>query len=165
MNGDANDAGRAVAQAAGLERYFRRAALDMVNRIVVALIVVGGLAVGLAAGSHSRHAVQAAVLVSLGVALLWAALVVMRYAGIRRRLRQDPATEVARLRARPGRHQRRYFAGADLGRSARAGAFSEDANPSAGDSYAQMRNLEGLGPDASPDGVNRTGDPREGPIE
>ena len=119
MTGD-EDAGRTAAQAAGLERYFRRATLDMVNRVIVALVVVGGIAVALASVASAPHrgrAMEAAALLSVSLALLWIFLLVMRYLGIRRRLADEPAVEVARLRAKPGRHQRRYFAGAAAGRA------------------------------------------------
>ncbi len=167
---DTDDAGRISAQAAGLERFFRRATLTMVNRVIVALIVVGGLAVALATASSSRthrgDAVEAAVFLSLGVALLWIFLLVMRYLGIRRRLHDQPAAEVARLSARPGRHQRQFLADAELaGPRGRVGSMSEDPVATRGDPYGETRNLEGLGPDASPDGVNRTRDPQRGPIE
>jgi hypothetical protein len=165
MSADADDARRTAAQAAGLERYFRAATTDVLTRILVAFIVVGGLGVGLAAGEHSHNGVAAAALLSFGVALLGAFAVVMRYLGIRRRLGEDPAAEVARLRAKPGRHQRRFFAGADTTRSRTpAGGLSDDPIATVGDPYVQMRNV-GLGPDASPDGVNRTGDPGLGPVE
>ncbi len=168
MTGD-EDAGRTAAQAAGLERYFRRATLDMVNRVIVALVVVGGIAVALASVASAPHrgrAMEAAALLSVSLALLWIFLLVMRYLGIRRRLADEPAVEVARLRAKPGRHQRRYFAGAaGAGPGRHAGAMSEDPVATRGDPYGEIRGLEGLGPDASPDGVNRSEDPERGPIE
>lgn len=159
------DPSRVAAQAAGLARERRAATIDMVTRIAVALIVVGGLAVAVAAGSHDDRAIAATGLTSVGVALAWALVVVARYRGVRRRLRDNPAAEVARWRAKP-RRRPRSFATAPLGWYARPlGALSEDRNPNAGDPYAEMRNLEGLGPDASPDGVNRSTDPNRGPIE
>ena len=45
------------AQAAGLERWFRKWTFDLVNRVVVALIIVGGLATAL--NSRSRGAMLA----------------------------------------------------------------------------------------------------------
>lgn len=165
MTTDPDDARRVAAQAAGLQRYFRAATIDTLTRILVAYLVVGGLAVALSVGAHSHNAIAAAAYLSTGLALLWAFLVVMRYLGISRRLGEDPEREVARLRAKPGRHQRRYFAGADLARSRTpAGGISDDPVATAGDPYVELRNV-GLGPDASPDGVNRTGDPGLGPVE
>ena len=116
MTTDADDAG-APPPGRRAGRYFRAATSVMLTRILVAFIIVGGLCVGLAAGAHSHNGVAAAALLSFGLALLWAFVVVMRYLGIRRRLDQDPAAEVARLRAEPGRHQRRFFAAGNTTRS------------------------------------------------
>ena len=167
MDEDQSDGDRHVAaKAAGLERYFRRWAMDSINRVVVALIVVGGIATALSSGS--ANAMLVAGLTSLVVALAVSGLIVMRYWSIRRRLATDPATEVARLSAKPGRHQRVFFAGGELRSSApRAGEFSEDFDANAPDPYAAMRAVDVLGQksEASQDGVNRSEDPQRGEIE
>ncbi|HEY5121094.1 MAG TPA: hypothetical protein VII84_05930 [Acidimicrobiales bacterium] len=154
------------AQAAGLERWFRKWTFDLVNRVVVALIIVGGLATALS--SRSRGAMLASALSSLLVAAIICALVIVRYLGIRRRLASDPTSEVARLSQKPGKHQREFFAGGPKRvASPRAGEFSEDFDPNAPDTYGALRDVDILGQksESSQDGVNRTEDPRRGPID
>ncbi len=157
---------RTSAKAAGLERWFRSRTFDLINRVVVALMIVGGL--GTALSSRTPGAMLPTALVSLGVAIVVIALLVGRYLGIRRRLAADPATEVARLSRKPGRHQREFFAGAGL-RSTRprAGEFSENFDRDAPDPYAALRNVDVLGQksEASQDGVNRTSDPNRGDVK
>ena len=157
---------RVAAKATGLQRYFRRWAIDVVNRIVVALIIVGGIATALS--SRSSNAMLVAALTSVLVAVVLSSLVVMRYWSIRRRLSADPAGEVARLSAKPGRHQREFFAGGELrSPEPRAGEYREGFDPNAPDPYAAMRDvdLQGQKSEASQDGVNRTEDPGRGEID
>ena len=154
------------AQAAGLERWFRKWTFDLVNRVVVALIIVGGLATALS--SRSRGAMFASALSSLAVAVMICALVIVRYLGIRRRLSSDPTSEVARLSQKPGKHQREFFAGGPTRvASPRAGEFSEDFDPNAPDTYGALRDVDILGQksESSQDGENRTDDPRRGTID
>jgi len=162
----APDLGRLRAQAAGLERWHRKWTFDLLNRIVAVLLIVGGSAVGLSA--HSRRAMAAAAIISAGLAALACTLVLLRHLGVRRRLAADPATEVARLTANPGRHQSAFFAGGELGGArARAGERAPESDPDAPDAYGAMRDVDvwGQRSEASSDGVNRTEDPRRGPIE
>jgi hypothetical protein len=79
---DVND--RVAARAAGLERYFRRWAIDLINRVVVAFIIVGGIATALS--SRSSNAMLVAALVSVVVAVVISSLIATRYWSIRRRL-------------------------------------------------------------------------------
>lgn len=104
MSQSSDAAGGPTTQAVAVEQWFRRRTIVLSNRVALALIVVGGVAVGLSA--HSRRAMEAAALISLGVAGLILVYVVMRFLGIQRRLSEDPAKELARLASRPGRHQR-----------------------------------------------------------
>ena len=57
---------RLLAQAEGLKRYFRERTVDFLNRLVVAVLILGGLAT--AVSSSSSHAMLIAALVSLGFA-------------------------------------------------------------------------------------------------
>ena len=165
-SGDSVIDARTSAKAAGLGRWFRTRTIDLINRVVVALMIVGGLAVALS--SRTPGAMLPAALVSFGVALVLIVLFIVRYRGIRRRLATDPAAEVARLTRKPGRHQSQFFAGGELARGEpRAGEFSEDFDRDAPDPYAALRNVDVLGQksEASQDGLNRTSDSHRGEID
>lgn len=106
--GDAHQHDRLLAQAEGLERFLRERTVDFINRLVVAVLILGGLAT--AASSSSRRAMLVTALVSLALGLGLALASTSRYLAVRRRLRRDPEREIARLR-KHANARLRYFLG------------------------------------------------------
>jgi hypothetical protein len=106
--GDAQANAHVLAQAAGLERYFRSRALDIANRLLIVVFLLGGLATAMS--SRSPRAMEASILISVALGVALALPSTLRYVIVRRRLRRDPEREIARLHAHADARLR-YFLG------------------------------------------------------
>lgn len=163
---DELDGARVAAKAAGLERYFRSRAFNQLNRLFILFLIGGGLVV--AVSTHTKGSLSTAVVLCVLVTAVCATVFIARYFSVRARLRRDLAGEIARLARRPGKPERTFFAGSELGGPRpRAGEFNAAFDPDALDPYEALRAVDVLGQksESSQDGVNRTSDDSErGPI-
>ena len=107
MQESTSDDAHARAQAQGLERYFRERTVDFVTRLVVGVLLLGGLATAASAGSRRGMLTAALVSVALGAALALAST--SRFLAVRRRLRRKPEEEIARLRRHANARLRRFL--------------------------------------------------------
>ena len=115
MDGDTSDDAHARAhlhaQAQGLDRFFRERTVTFLNRLVVGMLILGGLAT--AASTGSRRGMLAAALVSLALGVGFALASTSRFIAVRRRLRTDPEREIARLRRHANARLRRFLGDVD----------------------------------------------------
>lgn len=159
MNNDASDPGRLAAQVPGLERYLRSRLFNTLTRLLLILVLVGGVISASTPGSHFLETAS----ICCVVALALAAWFVGHYLQLVRRLRTNPAREVARLHKR-SRIKNAGFVD-DSASSAISRAGGEHRRSSAPeDDYAALRDVDVLG-QKSAEGLNRTDDPSRGPIE
>ena len=115
MDGDTSDdahaRARLHAQAQGLDRFLRERTVAFLNRLVVGVLILGGLATSASAGS--RRMMLTAVLVSLALGVGFALASTSRFLAVRRRLRSAPEREIARLRRHANARLRRFLGDVD----------------------------------------------------
>jgi hypothetical protein len=160
MDDNRTDLEKATAQVAGLERFLRARLLNVLTRLFLILVLVGGLISALTPGSHFLETAS----ICLAVAMVFAAWFIARYVQLVRGLRTNPVREVARL------HQRRAIKKAGSVDAAPSSMgpprISErrDSDVPEIDAYEALRDIDVFG-QKSANGVNRTDDSTRGPIE
>ena len=82
---------KARAKAEGLERWFRKQLIFSLNRLLIGLIVLGGLIT-----TATSHVLEVGS-VCLSVFVVIALIITIRYSFILRELRRDPEKAVARV--------------------------------------------------------------------
>jgi hypothetical protein len=160
MDDSRTDLEKATAQVAGLERFLRSRLLNTMTRLVIALVLIGGLISANTSGSHFLETVSVCLLVTAAFATWF----IVHYFRIVRGLHTDPVGTVARLHKRRAIKNAGFVDGAQSSRTLPWAGERQDSDALEEDRYGVMRDIDVLG-QKSDDGVNRTDDPSRGPIE
>jgi hypothetical protein len=155
-----SDLERATAQVAGLERFLRARLLNTLTRLLLVLVLVGGLITAVTPGSHFLETAS----ICLVAAAAFATWFVVHYLQLVRGLHADPVRVVARLDKKRAVKNAGFVDAAQPSRSLPGDDEASDSDAPKTDPYAALREIDVFG-QKSEDGVNRTDDPSRGPIE
>ena len=160
MDDNRTELEKAKAQVAGLERFLRSRLLNALTRLLLVLVLVGGLVSASLPGSHFLESASFFLVVGAACAT-W---LIVRYFHFVRSLRSDPLHEVARLQ----KNRKVRNAGfVDTPQSSGGPPLVQEHSYSEApetDTYGAPRDVDVFG-QKSDGGVNRTDDPSRGPIE